>query len=84
MAKKGRPPPPGVPEWVVTYGDLMSLLLCFFILLAAFSEIKQERAKESMKRASDAENLRQVALQNVAHQQYLKEAKQQEIEAGIP
>jgi len=43
MAKKNRPPPPGVPEWVVTYGDLMSLLLCFFILLAAFSEIKQER-----------------------------------------
>ena len=43
MAKKNRPPPPGVPDWVVTYGDLMSLLLCFFILLAAFSEIKQER-----------------------------------------
>jgi chemotaxis protein MotB len=34
---------PSVPEWVVTYGDLMSLLLCFFILLAAFSELKQER-----------------------------------------
>lgn len=33
----------GVPEWVVTYGDLMSLLLCFFILLAAFSELKQPR-----------------------------------------
>lgn len=32
-----------VPQWVVTYGDLMSLLLCFFILLAAFSELKQER-----------------------------------------
>ncbi len=32
-----------IPEWVVTYGDLMSLLLCFFILLAAFSELKQER-----------------------------------------
>lgn len=43
MAKKERPPPPGVPEWVVTFGDMMSLLLCFFILLAAFSEIKQER-----------------------------------------
>lgn len=43
MGKKGRPPPPGVPEWVVTFGDMMSLLLCFFILLAAFSEIKQER-----------------------------------------
>jgi chemotaxis protein MotB len=31
----------GVPEWIVTYGDMMSLLLTFFILLAAFSEIKQ-------------------------------------------
>lgn len=43
MGKKERPPPPGVPEWVVTFGDMMSLLLCFFILLAAFSEIKQEK-----------------------------------------
>ncbi|MFG0282903.1 MAG: flagellar motor protein MotB [Phycisphaerales bacterium JB039] len=42
MAKK-RKAPAGVPEWVVTYGDMMSLLLCFFILLAAFSELKQER-----------------------------------------
>jgi len=32
----------GVPEWVVTYGDMMTLLLCFFILLAAFSELKKE------------------------------------------
>lgn len=31
-----------IPEWVVTYGDMMSLLLCFFILLAAFSELKRE------------------------------------------
>jgi len=35
--------PPGVPEWVVTYGDMMSLLLCFFILLSAFSELKKPR-----------------------------------------
>lgn len=34
--------PDGVPGWIVTYGDMMSLLLCFFILLAAFSELKQE------------------------------------------
>lgn len=33
---------PGVPEWVVTFGDMMSLLLCFFILLQMFSELKQE------------------------------------------
>ena len=27
---------PGIPAWVVTYGDMMSLLLTFFILLLSF------------------------------------------------
>ncbi len=40
MAKKKAAAGTPIPEWVVTYGDLMSLLLCFFILLAAFSEMK--------------------------------------------
>ncbi|MAY73923.1 MAG: hypothetical protein CMJ31_04215 [Phycisphaerae bacterium] len=40
MAKKPKPSGEEIPAWVVTYGDLMSLLLCFFILLAAFSELK--------------------------------------------
>lgn len=31
--------PPGVPEWVVTYGDMMSLLLTFFIMLVSMSEV---------------------------------------------
>jgi chemotaxis protein MotB len=35
----------GVPEWVVTYGDVMSLLLTFFIMLAAMSQIKKEDDK---------------------------------------
>lgn len=43
MAKRKQPPKAQVPEWVVTFGDLMSLLLCFFILLAAFSELKKPR-----------------------------------------
>ncbi len=32
----------GIPDWIVTYGDMMTLLLCFFVLLAAFSELKKE------------------------------------------
>lgn len=44
MGKKRKEPPKAeVPEWVLTFGDMMSLLLCFFILLAAFSEIKKPR-----------------------------------------
>ncbi len=31
----------GVPEWVVTFGDMMSLLLTFFIMLFSMSEIKE-------------------------------------------
>jgi chemotaxis protein MotB len=48
MAKRKEPPKAQVPEWVVTFGDLMSLLLCFFILLAAFSELKQPREYEKV------------------------------------
>lgn len=35
--------PPGVPEWVVTYGDMMSLLLTFFIMLVSMSEVKANK-----------------------------------------
>jgi len=36
---------PGVPEWIVTYGDMMSLLLTFFIMLVSMSELKTDNAK---------------------------------------
>ncbi len=32
--------PEGAPEWMVTFGDLMSLLLTFFILLLSFSNME--------------------------------------------
>ncbi len=36
----------GAPMWVVTFGDLMSLLLCFFVLLLSFSETDKAIYKE--------------------------------------
>jgi chemotaxis protein MotB len=41
-------PPPGVPEWVVTYGDMMSLLLTFFIMLVSLSELKGDKKYQAM------------------------------------
>ncbi|MDP6445158.1 MAG: flagellar motor protein MotB [Pirellulaceae bacterium] len=38
----------GIPEWVVTFGDMMSLLLTFFIMLVSLSEIKQEEQYQAM------------------------------------
>ena len=35
----------GAPMWVVTFGDLMSLLMCFFVLLLSFSEMDRRKYK---------------------------------------
>ena len=36
----------GSPAWVVTFADLMSLLMCFFVLLLSFSELDRQKYKE--------------------------------------
>ena len=44
----------GVPAWVMTFADLMTLLMCFFVLLLAFSEMDAQKFKQlsgSMKEA---------------------------------
>jgi len=33
----------GAPAWMVTFGDLMSLLLCFFVLMLSFSEMESNK-----------------------------------------
>ncbi len=42
MAAKKAEKSSGAPSWMVTYGDMMSLLLCFFVLLVAMSQIEQD------------------------------------------
>lgn len=39
-------PPAGAPAWVMTFADLMSLLMCFFVLLLSFSEIEASKFKQ--------------------------------------
>jgi chemotaxis protein MotB len=34
-------PPAGAPEWLLTYGDLMTLLLTIFVMLVSMGELKQ-------------------------------------------
>ena len=36
----------GAPEWVVTFGDMMSLLLTFFILLLSFADMNAQKFKQ--------------------------------------
>ena len=45
MIRESKPPPtaPSAPLWTVTFADMMGLLLAFFILLASFSTINEEK-----------------------------------------
>ena len=46
--------PAGSPAWMATFADLMSLLMCFFVIILSFSEldvIKYKQIAESMKDA---------------------------------
>lgn len=46
MAKrKEETPPPGSPAWMATFGDLMNLLLCFYVLLFSMSTIDADKLK---------------------------------------
>ncbi|MBT3309893.1 MAG: OmpA family protein [Gammaproteobacteria bacterium] len=38
--------PAGLPAWLATFGDLMSLLLCFFVLLLSFATIDAKKMKK--------------------------------------
>lgn len=46
--KKNEESSGGAPEWMVTYGDLVTLLMCFFVLLFAFSEIDAQKFEAVM------------------------------------
>jgi len=45
--KSELPPEEGAPTWMVTFGDMMALLLTFFILLFSMSEIEVEKFREA-------------------------------------
>lgn len=46
--------PAGLPAWLATFADLMSLLMCFFVLLLSFAEIDAIRFKKMAESMKDA------------------------------
>jgi len=49
MAKKCKCEcPECLPEWLATFGDLMSLLLCFFVLLLSMSTMDAKKVQEAI------------------------------------
>ena len=58
--------PSGSPAWMATFADLMSLLMCFFVLLLSYSEMDVLKFKQiagSMKMAFGVQN--QIELEDI-------------------
>lgn len=63
VEQKCKCPPPGLAAWMGTFADLMSLLMCFFVLLLSFSEMDVMKFKQiagSMKHAFGVQNRLEV------------------------
>lgn len=63
MEEECKCPPEGLPAWMGTFADLMSLLMCFFVLLLSFSEMDVLKFKQiagSMKYAFGVQSLLEV------------------------
>ncbi len=66
--KEGLTPPPpveddvepGAPSWMATFADLVTLLMCFFVLLFAMSTIQEETFKELIQSLKSALGVQQV------------------------
>ena len=57
---------PGIPAWMATFADLMSLLMCFFVLLLSFSEmdlLKYKQLAGSMRSAFGVQN--QISVKDI-------------------
>ncbi len=48
MRKRREPKPEGCALWVVTFGDTMSLLVTFFVLLITFADFESHALQETM------------------------------------
>lgn len=56
-------PPPGLPGYMGTFADLMSLLMCFFVLLLSFAEMDVQKFKQiagSMEKAFGVQHILEV------------------------
>ena len=69
----------GAPEWIVTFGDMMSLLLTFFVLLLSFSSMELDKFKVvagSMKDAFGIASEAKMSASEIGNESQLKRALQ--------
>jgi chemotaxis protein MotB len=63
----------GAPAWMATFGDLMSLLMTFFVLMLSFSAVKEDEFNKAMSSLQKALSLRKYAAKNESISKDIKE-----------
>lgn len=54
--------PAGAPGWLATFADLMSLLMCFFVLLLSFSEMNVPKFKQASGSLKNAFGIQRIVM----------------------
>ncbi|MEP1882682.1 MAG: flagellar motor protein MotB, partial [Roseibium sp.] len=83
MAKKKQQGGGGAPDWLVTFADLMSLLVCFFVLIISFSIQDKEKLQVvagSMREAFGVKDTSKrtgiIEVEGIPIRQYMKDITQ--------
>ncbi|OKL44005.1 flagellar motor protein MotB [Pseudovibrio exalbescens] len=81
MARSKKKEEGGAPSWLVTFADLMSLLVCFFVLIISFSVQDQQKLQVVAGSIRDAFGIKQesrrtgiIELDGVPLRDYMKDA----------
>ncbi|MEP4770665.1 MAG: flagellar motor protein MotB [Roseibium sp.] len=87
MARKKPQGGGGAPDWLVTFADLMSLLVCFFVLIISFSIQDKEKLQVvagSMREAFGVKDSSRktgiIQVEGIPIRQYMKDISQAEQE----
>ena len=87
MAKKKQQGGGGAPDWLVTFADLMSLLVCFFVLIISFSIQDKEKLQVvagSMREAFGVKDTSRktgiIEVEGIPIRDYMKDISQVEQE----
>ncbi len=76
----------GAPAWMATYGDMVTLLLCFFVLLFAMSSTQQETYKElvqSLKSALGSQSVPEAGTRDTLKIRPIPSKKQENDDSKI-
>lgn len=85
---QGKPPqePPeqvGLPAWVATFADMVTLLLCFFVLLLSFAEQSEQKYRDALGSIKGAFGVKEVRAVSDDLALFNTSSKTQEMAARI-